>query len=77
MIVGEDAQIGGGLHRFARDRTAVELGVLHEDPRGGEGVVAAGADGDDVVVGLDDVAGARQQQEEIAVGGEQQGFEAA
>jgi hypothetical protein len=59
LVVGVDAYLPGDLEAFFGDLAGGEFSVLDEGAGGGEGVAAAGADGDDALVGLDDVAASR------------------
>src|SRR5207249_4196844 len=77
LLVRVDADLGGDAHCFLGDRAGVEVGVLDEGARGGEGEVAAGADRAEAVLGLDDVAGAGHDEGRLAVGGDEQRLEAA
>ena len=65
-VVRVDADRGGDLHRLLRDRARVELGVLRQRLGRRQRVRAARSDRDDPVVGLDQVAGARQQVGRLA-----------
>jgi hypothetical protein len=56
---------------------ARQLGVAAQGAGRGQGVAAAGADGDHAVVRLDDVAGAGQQVDLVLVGDQQHGLEPA
>jgi hypothetical protein len=62
LVVGIDADLSGDLQAFLGDLAGVEFGVLDQGAGGGEGVAAAGADGDDALVGLDDVAVAAEDE---------------
>src|SRR6266581_2600587 len=61
-IVRVHADRSGDPHRLGRDRLGVELRVGDERPGGGQRVRPARADADEPVVGLDHVAGARDDQ---------------
>src|SRR6185369_4822589 len=68
LVVGVDAEIGRDLERLPRNRLGVELGFGHHRARGGEREGAARADADELIRGLDDVAGAGQHQGNVFVG---------
>ena len=62
---------------FEGDVPGRERRVGHEGPGRGQGVGPARADGQDAVVGLDDVARARDQEGRLLVGHDHQGLELA
>src|SRR5262245_32273988 len=72
LLVGVDADIGRDAHR---DLACPEGAVARQRSRGGEGVRAAGPNRDNPVVWLNEVAGARQQEDRLAVGDDHHGFE--
>src|SRR5262249_2562065 len=61
VVVRIDADPRRDLHGLLRDRARVEVGVRRERLGGRQRVRAAGPDGHDAVVRLDQIAGARQQ----------------
>src|SRR5579862_851362 len=61
VVVGVDADVGGDRHGLAGDGLRVEIAV-DECARGGERVVAAGADAGDTAFGLEHVTGAGEHQ---------------
>ena len=63
-----NAAAGGGLQRLAGHVLGAEALLPHKRPGRGQGVVAAGADADQPVVGFQDIAGAGQDQGNIGVG---------
>src|SRR5690606_8135055 len=75
-VVGVDADLGGDLHGLLRDLLGVQI-LVDERAGGGQGIVPAGADGDDVVVRFKHVAGAGNEQAAVAVGDGHQRLEAA
>src|SRR5262249_42391832 len=77
LVVRVDADLGGGSHRFLGDPLRVQVRVARESAGDGEGEVAAGADGADPVLRLDDVAGAGDDEGGFAVGDDEEGLEAA
>src|SRR5262245_52485898 len=56
VAVGIDADVGGDVQRTFDDLARAEFGVVGERARRRLRERAAGADGDEVVLGLDDVA---------------------
>src|SRR3979411_2323893 len=56
FVVGEDADVGGDVHRLARDRLGVEALDVDQGARRSQRIVAARADGDDAAFGLEPVA---------------------
>lgn len=77
VLVGVDADGCGGEERLADDVFGGEVCVFDEDAGGGEGVGAAGADGDDAVVGFYDFAGTGKQERVGGVGDGEEGLEAS
>src|SRR5688572_14174676 len=75
--VGVDADRSCDRERLLDDRARVELRVLVERLRCGLRVRAAGADAEKIVLGLDDVAGARDQQRVFLVGDDKERLEPA
>src|SRR5262249_56818456 len=75
--VGVAAQVRGDRRGGADDVGGAEVGVALQGAGGGQGVGAAGADGRDAVGRLDDVAGAAQEQQVVAVQHEHHGLQAA
>ena len=67
----------GDFHRAAGDFLGGEVGDRHQRAGRGEGVVAAGADADDAVFGLEHVPVAGEGEAAVLVGDGHQGFEAA
>ena len=65
------------LERLVDDRARVELGVLEQRARGRLRVRAARADREQLVLGLDHVAGARDQERLLLVGDDQERLEPA
>src|SRR6185503_19282484 len=72
-----DTDLAGDLERLLDDRTRLELRVLVQRLRGRLRVGSAGAYGQQIVLGLDDVAGARDQQRVLLVGDDQERLEPA
>src|SRR5262249_56127037 len=70
VAVGVDADVGGDVHRLAHDRLGVERPVDHR-ARGGERVIAAGADAHHAGLGLEHVAGAGEHPRHLPVGDDQ------
>src|SRR6188474_1448187 len=70
-----DADRARDRERLLDDRTRVELGVLVERLRRRLRVRAAGADREQRVLGLDHVAGARDQQRVLFIGDDQERLE--
>ena len=62
LRVRVDADLAGNRHRLFGNRARVEIGVGGERLGGGERVGSARSDRDDAIVGLDQVAVARQQE---------------
>ena len=77
MIVGVNADAGRYAHRLLGDDPGIQLRVFDQHARGGKGVIAAGTDGDNVVVGLDHVAGAGNHEKIAAIRDNQQRFQPA
>ena len=76
VAVGVDADVGGDIHRLAHDRFGIERPV-DQGARGGERIVAAGADAHHAGLGLEHVAGAGEHQRHLRVGDDHHGFEPA
>ena len=71
-------QMSPAISSAERTRSgAASFGVGHQRARGGERVRAAGADGEDAVVGLDDVAGAGDDEAVLLVDDDEQRLEPA
>jgi hypothetical protein len=77
VAVGVDADVAGDLERLANDARRIELRVFLERARRGERVAAATADRDDLVIGLDDVAVATDQEEVARIRNGEQRLETA
>src|SRR5271155_2983351 len=77
IAIGVDADVGRDIERAFHDLPRRELGRLHQGQRGGLCVAAAGADGDEVVLGLDHIARARYHIQAGGIGNAQQSLEAA
>jgi hypothetical protein len=75
LLVRKNAYRSGSAHRLFRDRACVQLAVLHQNPGRGQGKVAARADGDDPIVGLDHVSGPRNHQRAFRIRDDQKGIE--
>src|SRR4051812_29272086 len=75
--VGVDADVGGDLETALDDLARGQLGILDQRARGGKRVVSAGADGENPVVRLDDVARSGDDEAVLAVGDRQQRLESA
>src|SRR5215210_4822310 len=73
--VGVDADLGGDLQSLANDIASWKLGVLDERARRRHGVWTAGSDGENSIIGLDDVASARDDESVLAIGDGEQSFE--
>src|SRR5262249_50086433 len=52
IVVGVDADVGGDVHRLARDRLGIESLDVDQRPRRSQRIVAPRADGDDAALGL-------------------------
>jgi hypothetical protein len=77
VAVRVDADVGGDRERALDDRARIERRVLGERARRGLRESAARADRDEVVLGLDHIAVARDHEELLAIADEQQRLEAA
>src|SRR4051812_1607206 len=75
--IGVHANLGGDLEAALYDFPRGKLGVLHQRARRGQSVRAPGADGENPVVGLDDVAGAGDDEAVLAVSHGEKGLEPA
>src|SRR5688572_30379340 len=75
--VREDADLAGDLHRASHDLLRREIGAPHEGARRRERVGAARADRENAIVGLDDVAGAGDDESVVAVHHGEQRLETA
>src|SRR5204863_45733 len=62
LLVREDADLAGDGHRLLGDRARAEVGVRGQRLRRRERIRSARSDGDDAVVGLDQIAVAGQQE---------------
>src|SRR5262245_24223123 len=58
LLVGIDAEAGCHAHRLFSDHARIEVGMLDKHASGGQRIIAARPNGDDVVIRLDDIAGA-------------------
>src|SRR5262252_5786110 len=76
VAIGVDADVGSDVERALDDAARVELGALEQRARGRERVLAAGADRSHIVLGLDHIAVARDQEEFLRVPDQQQRLEA-
>src|SRR5690606_9569401 len=76
LVVGVDADVGGDVQALLDDAARIQVGVVEQRARRGLRVAAAGADGHQAVLGLDDVAVAGDDQRTLAVGDQQQGLKA-
>src|SRR6185437_7260699 len=76
IAVGVDADVGGNVERLLDDLLGAQRPV-EQCARGGERVVAAGADAGDARFRLQHVAGAGQDQRYLLVGDDHHGFEPA
>src|SRR5215831_8873914 len=76
VAIGVDADIGSDVERALDDAARVELGALEQSARRGERVLAARADRSHIVLGLDHIAIARDQEEFLRVPDQQQRLEA-
>ena len=70
-----DAYVGGDVQGALRNVTGGEIGRGDQSTRGGKSVVSAAADGEDAVIRLDDFAVPGNQEEVLAVGHDEKGFE--
>src|SRR6185503_6110498 len=75
--VGIDADLGGDLQSALNDLARRQVGVLDESARRRQRVRAAGADGKDAVVGLDDVARARDDETVLTISNGEKRLETA
>src|SRR3954462_7615586 len=62
LTVGVDADVGRDRERLRDDRTRVEFRLLEQRARRGLRVCAAGTDREQLVLGLDHVTGAGNQE---------------
>ena len=70
MMADVTEQVAGDFHAGADDLGRAQVGVGQQGAGGRQGVAAAGADTRDAVGRLDDVAGAAEHQEVVAVDGD-------
>src|SRR6185436_1357761 len=77
MSVRKHADVGGDLERALGDVPGTQGFHRQQGPGGGQRVVAAGADGHDPVVGLDQLAGSAQEKAVVEVGDDEQCLQAA
>ncbi len=77
LVVGVDAQIGGDVQRALDDVACRQFGVLEQRTRGGLCVGAAGADGQQALLGLEHVAVAGDDQRVLGVGHRKHRLQAA
>src|SRR5258708_2405102 len=77
LVVRVDVDRRGDAQRLARDLPRGHLRELEHRLRGRKRVGSSGADGEDPLVGRDQVARARDQEREVFVGDDQEGFELA
>ena len=74
-MVGEHADIRGDMQRLFGDFVRGKIGVLLEGARGGHRIVAAGTDGRNAVVRLDNLARAGDDHQRFAAGDNQHRFQ--
>src|SRR5258706_6268251 len=74
--VGVDANVGRNRHGFPDYRLGVHVSV-DKRPCRRKGIIAAGSDPHDSILGLEHVAGARQHERDLSVGHQHHGFKAA
>src|SRR5438270_12638361 len=77
VAVRVDADVAGDLERALGDLARAELRGVDHGARGGERVRPARADGDDAAFGLDDVAGAGDEERLVRVGDDDERLELA
>ena len=77
LIVGINADPSGDLHRFLGDGFGVQARVFDQDSGRGQSIVAAGADGDEIIIGLDHVSAAGNDKEIVDIGDHQKRFQTA
>src|SRR4051794_23853467 len=77
VLVRVDAEIGRDLERLLDDGLRRQLGVLQQRARRGARVGAAGADRDDAVLRLEDVAVAGDDERRLLVRDREHGLEPA
>lgn len=75
LVVGEDAQVTGDLHRGLGDLARAQRGVFDKGQRGRLGVTAATANGDDARVRLDHIAHTGEHQCLVLVGDDKDGLQ--
>src|SRR5687768_13734229 len=75
--VGIDTDVAGDAEAATDDVGWLEVGRRDERARGGEGIRAPGSDGENSVVGLDDVSGAGDDEAVLAVDDDEQRLEPA
>ena len=68
LHVGVDAKLARNGQRFAHDVFCAQIGVVQQRLGGGVGIGAAGADGDDALLGFEHVAIAGDDERGFAVG---------
>src|SRR4051812_33518904 len=73
--VGVDADLAGDGERLLHDLSSTELRVRGERASGRERIRAAGADGENAVVGLDELTGARDDEAVLRIGDGEQRLE--
>ena len=77
LIVGVDTNPGSRAHRLFRNRSGLEVRVLHQGSGGSQRVIAPGTDSDQIIVRFYDVAAAGNYQQVINIGDNQKRLQAA
>ena len=77
VLIGVDADLAGDGQCLLDNIGGGELGMAQQRPRSGLCICTSRADGDDPVLGLENVAGAGNDQRRSVVGDGQHGFEPA
>src|SRR5438105_5564997 len=77
VLIGVNANLAGDGQCLLDDIGGGELGMAQQRPRSGLCICTSRADGDDPVLGLENVAGAGNDQRRSIVGDGQHGFEPA
>ena len=76
-VVGVNAQTGGNFHGFFGDFLGVHLGFAQQSAGRRRGEAAAGADGNHIILWLDNIAEAGDNQRIFGISHHQQCFQAA
>ena len=76
LLIGVYADITRDREAFFNNLPRVQLGVVKQRPRGGEGIGAAGPNSHNGVIGFNDISVAGHDEGSLLIGNHQQRFQA-